>query len=257
MRVGDYINSLAAMDSQKIWATTDLHGYKYELFLSMVKKAKLKNKRSELYVLGDVFDRGKNGKEMYNTIRFIMNNQNVVHMLKGNHEAMLIKCASIFESANRLSELKDKELADYNLWLANGAETTIKMLYDLSYTERMSIIKFIQSRPLYKEVFLNGKRFILCHSGLGNFSPSKSLSDYSENDLLWYRPELNQCFYYDEATTIVFGHTPTPYLEDGNEGTAIITKTWICIDTGSAIGGKYHPILFGLHDYSTIHPDIR
>ena len=45
------------------------------------------------------------------------------------------------------------------------------------------------SLPLYREVKAGGRDFLLVHGGLGHFSPSRSLENYSRDEIVWCRPE--------------------------------------------------------------------
>ena len=62
------------------------------------------------------------------------------------------------------------------------------------------------------------------------------------DELLWCRPDPEQCYYVDITT--VLGHTPTEYY--GCAGLAFHSATWIDIDTGAANGGT--PMLLRLDD---------
>lgn len=65
----------------------------------------------------------------------------------------------------------------------------------------------------------------LVHAGLGHFEQGKDLFDYDSDDLLWFRPELTTR--YDDATTVVFGHTPVASFGSEYEDKMLKTKTWI------------------------------
>ena len=69
-----------------IYVTSDLHGYPLDRFLALLEKAGFDGK-DELYILGDVIDR--NGDGGIRMLQWIMSMPNV-HMLMGNHEAMLL-----------------------------------------------------------------------------------------------------------------------------------------------------------------------
>ena len=98
--------------------------------------------------------------------------------------------------------------------------------------------------PLYEVLEVGSRIYILTHAGLGNFRPDKPLEDYTPEELLMARPTLDTR-YFDRAT-VMFGHTPTSLCGDAYRGKALHTPTWICIDTGAALGGK--PMLLRLED---------
>ena len=104
-------------------------------------------------------------------------------------------------------------------------------------------LDYLRDAPLYATVTAGGKDFILVHSGLGNFSPEKKLSDYTPDELLWTRPVPEDQYFPDVMT--ILGHTPTGYMF-GEDGKMFRTDTWIDIDTGAAGGGA--PMLLRLDD---------
>ena len=76
-----------------IYVTSDIHGYSLDDFLQLLRKAGFENSDC-LYVLGDVIDR--NGDGGIAILRWMMSRPNV-EMILGNHEAMLLSCAFLFE----------------------------------------------------------------------------------------------------------------------------------------------------------------
>lgn len=66
----------------------------------------------------------------------------------------------------------------------------------------------MKAMPLYKELEVNSRQFILLHGGLENFSPERPLTDYTPHEILWCRPDT----VYFPDKYVVFGHTPVQYL---------------------------------------------
>ena len=238
----------------KIYAISDTHGYPFNKIEMMLEKVRFCSD-DWLYVLGDTVDKGQNSEDMRQFLHYILRHRNV-ELILGNHEQMALKNACLFEEPQKsLSELTVLEDRNYRLWMANGGETTLEMFQKMSDSETDRILELFREAPLYKEVFIGDKRFVLCHSGLGGYRPDKPLERYSERELLWYRPELNERFWLGENTITVFGHTPTVYMDEGNQGEPIFSSTWVNIDTGAAIGNPFSPCLFCLTDFTWIKPD--
>ena len=132
-------------------------------------------------------------------------------------------------------------------WYRNGGEITMQGMSQLRKRDPElydGIIDYLNDAPLYEELSIGGKSFILVHGGLGNFSPDKAMTDYNAHDLLWARPTMDDVYYTDKYT--VFGHTPAYYLNPDAPNRAVKTATWICVDTGAACGGS--PMLLRLDD---------
>ena len=73
-----------------IYVISDLHGYLHERFLALLDKAGFAED-DFLYILGDVADRGGTA-----TLQWLLYQTNV-QLILGNHEAMLLGCAFVFE----------------------------------------------------------------------------------------------------------------------------------------------------------------
>lgn len=226
-----------------IYATSDLHGYPLARFEELLKQVHFSD-RDYLFVLGDVIDRnGDGGVEM---LRWMMVQPNI-ELILGNHEAMLLACAFLFDEITMASidGLNEEQLGALSNWLYNGAQPTLDALCALRKEDAdalTDILDYLRDAPLYDTVSVGGRDFLLVHSGLENFAPDRPLSDYSADELLWCRPKPNQRYYEDVLT--VLGHTPTRYYDC--PGRAFKTDTWIDIDTGA--GGGDSPMLLRLND---------
>lgn len=233
-----------------VYATSDLHGYPLLDFLDLLRSVRF-GRDDFLFVLGDVIDR--NGDGGIELLQWIMLQPNV-ELLLGNHEAMMLECAFLFDeitdqSLNALSADRLNVLAS---WLANGAEPTLTSLRKLNTRNPdavADIFDFLRDSPLYETVSLKSGDFLLTHAGLGGFDAEKPLSRYSTKELLWHRPAMDERW-FDHVTT-VFGHTPTAFY--GAPGRTFRTDTWIDIDTGAAAGGS--PMLLRLDDMKEFYRD--
>lgn len=231
-----------------IYVTSDLHGYSLEKFKTLLEKAGF-SQHDFLYVLGDVIDRGTDGIKI---LRWLMAQPNA-QLLLGNHEAMMLGCDFLFDEITEesIGNLTGSKLDIYSNWIANGGMPTLNALKILRKNEIEYIFEYLSEAPLFETVTAGGKDFILTHSGLGNFSKNKKLTEYSEYDLLWTRPSLDT-EYYDGVTT-VFGHTPTVYYGEKFKGKAIVTDSWINIDAGAATG--LDPMLLRLDDLKEFYAE--
>lgn len=224
-----------------IYVTSDLHGYPLEKFKKLLDSVNF-SKDDFLYILGDVIDRGTDGIKL---LKWIMPMTNV-ELILGNHEAMMLENSFLFEEVTQesIGSLTGTKLKNYSLWFCNGAQPTVNALSSIRQSEIKYILRYLQSAPLYKELTVNGRKYILTHSGLGGFKEGKNMSEYTAEELLWNRPKITDK-YFDNITT-VFGHTPTEYYGEELKGRILKTETWIDIDVGVANGNK--PVLLRLDD---------
>ena len=227
-----------------IYVSSDLHGCPVEKFEQLLQQASF-GKDDFLFILGDVIDRGQHGVAL---LRWIAEQPNV-QLILGNHEAMLLSCQFLFDEITQdtLAKLTTRRLKLVDTWLRNGGSPTLNSLQRLLKDEPeifRGILELLQDAPFYDTVEAGGKHFLLVHSGLNHFSPDKPLDDYTLHDLLWTRPTPQDRYYEDR--TVIFGHTPTEFLDPAYRGRAYRTDTWICIDSGAATGG--FPMLLRLDD---------
>ena len=228
------------------YVITDLHGYPIEKLKMLLEKAEF-GKNDFLYILGDVIDR--NGDGGVGILEWLLSQPNA-QLILGNHEAMLLACAFLFdkitdESIESFDSEKIGTLADYQL---NGGDVTLKSLAKLNKKSPETvedILDYLHTCPLYEAVTAGGKDYFLCHSGIDNFEKDKKISDYPADNFIWAWPELDD-EYFDDIIT-VFGHTPTMNYGEQYRNKIIKTKTWLDIDMGAA-DGKTEPALLRLDD---------
>ncbi len=228
-----------------IYVSSDLHGYPLDGFLRLLETAGFSD-ADELIILGDVIDR--NGDGGIAALRWLAT-QPGARLLMGNHEAMLLSCRFLFDviTEKNLETLDRSSVRLLANWLSNGAEPTIQALRALFHEDAetaQGLIEYLEDAPLYEVVRAGGKRYLLTHAGLGDFSREKPLEAYRPEELLWHRPALTDEYFPDLTT--VFGHTPTRYYGEEYRGRMLRTPTWLNIDTGAAGGGN--PMLLRLDD---------
>ena len=231
-----------------IYVTSDLHGYPLDRFRRLLDQVCFSDD-DFLFVLGDVIDR--NGDGGVGLLQWMMEQPNV-ELILGNHEAMLLSCAFLFEEITEesVADLDETRMRLLLNWMENGAKPTIQSLHALKQHRPdalADLLDFLREAPLYESVTAGGRDYLLVHSGLGNFAPGKRMRDYSAHDLLWHRPHRDERYFSDVFT--VLGHTPTVHY--GCPGRMYQTDTWADIDTGAGHGGA--PMLLRLEDFRAFY----
>lgn len=228
-----------------VYVTSDLHGLELTKLKALLKKAYF-NENDWLFVLGDVIDRQNDGGVAI--LRWLLEQPNA-QLILGNHEAMLLSCDFVFNEITEESIRRfGKEQMDLlNNYMLNGGDVTLNALRKLkneSPETLNDIIGYLKEAPLYETVHAGEKDFLLCHSGLYNFSPERNLADYTADEFIWAWPELTDR-YFDDCIT-VFGHTPTKSYGEKYNGKILKTDTWIDVDVGVPYGNN--PCLLRLDD---------
>lgn len=221
------------------YVTSDLHGFAPEKFAMLLKQAGIKS-TDTLYVLGDIIDRGNYGIELMLQMIDIEN----IKMLPGNHESIFLEAISqispwIFDVLGRDAKIIQCSYDDDPVELCkfNGGTNTLIEFNKLERKNKLKIVKYLLNLPLYYDITIGDKRFVLTHSGIENFSPERPLDSYGVKDYIWTRPDLFERFYGDENCKMVFGHTPTYCYGEDYKGKVLFAPDFIDVDTGSGHGG--------------------
>ena len=203
---------------------TDIHGAR-PLFDAIMNYCREQDDEATIIFGGDAIDRGPDG---YQIMKELLDNPKVVY-LKGNHEDMFTKAAreikhffsfkdtnieKIHEVLNacRYFDYKYAEIQDS---LGNGGLSTLTdwILDGMP----MDIVERVEHLPLT----FTYNNIDFCHAG-GSYRTFKKVANKEYNNekvekwdadfLLWSRTSIDVGWAPDRMC--VFGHTPTPYLED-------------------------------------------
>lgn len=215
---------------------SDIHGC-YEPYQKLLEKINFSEK-DELYILGDVVDRGP---EPIRVLQDMMRRPNVIFIL-GNHDFImytLMKKLSVEITHDNYDTYLTKEiLLDYNLWLQDGGQVTAEQFRKLSYSEKMDMLDYIAEASLYEVITHGGKEYRLVHAGLSNFSPDKDMDEYELYDFLEERADYSKRYYPDENIFLVTGHTPTVYIDGWGKTEVYRRNGHIAIDCACVAGGR-------------------
>ena len=195
----------------------DLHGCHREL-KSLISRLKKKGaftpETDRLIFIGDYIDRGENPRLTVRYVRGLQKKygENVIALM-GNHEDMLLEEIQYGSSS----------------WLYNGARNTL-LSYEGHEKDFDRDVRWMKDLPLYYE----DDYFVYVHAGVNKDLP---IDQQDRHTLLWAR----QGFYLDPRgyeKTVIFGHTPTQYLNGGDKPLWMNNDHDIAIDTGCVYNGK-------------------
>lgn len=216
------------------YVISDIHG-EFEKYKKILELITFSND-DELYVLGDIVDRGN---EPVKVLLDMMERPNVFPIM-GNHDLLaldILRKLSVDITEENYSTHVDMSVMNEMLdWLSNGGSTTMKSFQELRKSKRIDVIDFMSEFPLHEVVEINEKTFILVHAGLGNFDPTKKLSEYTPEELLLSRNSPDIRYFSDDSIYIVSGHTPT--LNITGKAEILRRNNNILIDCGATFGGR-------------------
>ncbi len=218
------------------YIVSDIHGC-HDQYLALLDKIHFSDE-DELYVLGDVVDRGP---EPIKVLQDMMKRPNVVFIL-GNHDFImysLMKTLAVeVTEENWDSHLTGEVMLDLDLWLQDGGQITMEKFRRLSHTEMTDILDYIAGASLYEIIKHNGKEYRLVHAGLSQFSPDKELDEYELYDFLEKRADYSRRYYPQDNIYLVTGHTPTVYIEGWEKVEVYRKHGHIALDCACVAGGK-------------------
>ena len=194
-----------------IYIMSDVHG-DYQSFYKMLVKINF-SFSDNLYILGDVVDKGDENLCLLN---FIRGSENMI-LIKGNHEYLFERYLQGIISAE--------------LWDACGT----------------GCLAFLKSLPIYKILTVEGEKYFLTHSGYNADyevpDPATGLIDIKEsveraasadqerylfsNDI-HYLPAASR---FDKK--IIVGHYPVMFLPEHGKASIYHGEKYIDIDTGN------------------------
>lgn len=260
------------------YVLSDVHGHAKTLDRAL--DAVSPGADDQIYVLGDMIDRGPDPVEVVRIVRSLPK----ACVLRGNHEQLMLEY---------LADPRDTN-ARVN-WEINGGTTTRCALDALRRPQAQDIVEWCAELPYYATCWVAGRRYLLVHAGIspevefvpdawGDYASKLFLAAQDPEDLLWIREG-----YLDRPTglvdaqgrgpCVVAGHTPTilganyfDVCEVGQEeqaGRAHIARLGanqdtggVCdridIDCGCAAGpGIGRLLVLRLDDMAEYYEDVR
>ena len=211
------------------YVMADIHG-QYEAYMEMLEKISFSDE-DELYVLGDVVDRGTTPIKILKDMSMRAN----VFPIMGNHDymaySMLSKLSVEITEENYGTHLTEWDIKSLSLWMADGGDTTIADFRRLPRDEQAAILEYMLEFAPYEELSVGGREFVLVHGGLPDFEESKPLSEYCANSMLIERPDYSVRYYKNKY--VINGHTPTKNVGKEYEGKIYKANGHIAIDCGA------------------------
>lgn len=217
-----------------VYVMSDLHG-QYQKYREMLRQIHFSD-TDELYVLGDVVDRGSNPIRILQDMSLRPN----VFPILGNHdyiaECMLRNLNVEITRKNFETHLSMNLLKGLQLWLSDGGNTTLEEFRKLPLDAREDILEYFSEFAPYEELTVGENRFVLVHGGLPNFNAAKALSEYNEIEVISERPDYTKRYFPDRY--LVTGHTPTLLIDKEYDGRIYRANGHIAIDCGAGFGNR-------------------
>lgn len=205
---------------------SDIHG-DFKNFQKMLKKIRF-SKEDQMYILGDIFDKGTENLKIYEFVRNMSN----ICLIKGNHEFL---CERYLNGT--ISAL---------VWDSCAGINTRREVDALTKEEKKELYKFLNNLPIYKQIQVGENEYFLTHSGYnaevciknedGLVDIEASVKEAAEQNLERYLFSddihcIPASVKFDKK--IIVGHYPTIFLEDCRKATIFYGEKYIDVDTGN------------------------
>lgn len=173
------------------YVLSDIHGNK-EAFDTILSMIDLKPE-DQLYILGDVIDRGEYGIELLQQIRTMPN----CTLLMGNHEYMMVNA------------LRHPENLHFKyVWKNNRSIQTYQKYFFLDKEEQEKLLCYIEALAVQLEITVNRRKFILVHAAPQELFETENMKCYKLKEfMVWHR--LSAFSEMPPRKNVIFGHTPT------------------------------------------------
>jgi len=203
--------------SRKFYLIGDIHGHLSKLE-NLILYIKSDITPDDLIIfLGDYIDRGPKSFEVIEFLLKLKSDYNIV-CLMGNHEDMFCRFISVGDNVNR--------------YMVNGGRYTIR-----SYERNLNEFKIPETHKQFYnslKLYYESDSFIAVHAGM---NPRVSnITEQNMHDLIWIREDY---YKYNRRwdKTIIFGHTPTIFINRSKDVYIDHERNIIGIDTNAMSEG--------------------
>ncbi|MBR2825424.1 MAG: fructose-bisphosphatase class III [Solobacterium sp.] len=185
-----------------IYTISDLHGCKEE-FDQLLKLISFSN-YDELYVIGDVCDRGKDPIGIY----LEMMKHDNMHLIRGNHDQWFLQYIDLLIE-EKLHPGTVHMSDDMIRWThLNGGLTTMDQFLELDLPTCHEMKIYLEKSPFYQELSIRGNKFLLVHAGLKQHCiPGVHIASVPIDELIWSHIGLDDNPFQDQM--MIVGHIPT------------------------------------------------
>ena len=120
-------------------------------------------------------------------------------------------------------------------WITDGGRTTMEGYRALDEDGREGVLDYLMDMPLYEEIRVGGKDYLLLHCGIYDFCENLDLDELEPQD--FFSEAIDATAHYFDDKTIIAGHTVTTE-DNGGDGRIFYGNGSIFIDCGLGRGGR-------------------
>ncbi len=207
------------------YVLSDIHG-NYEKLQSILSQISFCDS-DVMYIVGDLVDYGDASMELINDLSLRLN----VYPIAGEHDYLAARMLQGFSKMLESGAAPDPEyVTEMTAWVQDGGQATLEGFRMLDSDAREGVLEYLEELMLFDEIEVKGKRYVLVHAGIADYTPDSDLADYLPED--FFSEPLDAAYPLIDGATVIVGHAPTMTgkIERG-EGS-------IFLDCGVAEGGR-------------------
>ncbi len=187
-----------------IYVTGSICG-RFDKYKRLLEKIDLRS-RDDLYVVGDIIGEGADSLKVLEDMSMRSN----VFSVLGDNEYFAHKIMT--EIADETGALR-RELPET---MRDDIKCTVKEFSLMDNDGRAWVMEYLAEMSLYEQINVDGREYLLVHSGIGNFCPDKPVSDYGICELALSETDFGKCYYNDKI--LITSHCPSYKIDKRYRG---------------------------------------
>lgn len=207
------------------YAVANLHGC-FDKFKRLLSKIRFSD-NDVMYVLGDIVDLGEEPIELLCDLSMRYNVIPIVGECDMRALELLRALDRILGGATPDPEV----LGRMTQWIREGGAKTMEGFKALDADMREGVLEYLEDMSLYEEVEAGGKKYLLVHAGIADYSAESELEDYMPEDFI--SESVDPDYQLIDGVTLVVGHKPTYEIEGAERGKIYHGEGSIFLDCGA------------------------
>ena len=208
------------------YAVANLHGC-FSKFKKLLKQINF-NDNDVMYVIGDIVDYGEEPIELLCDLSMRYNVIPILGECDFRAFEMLTELDKMLGGASPYPEVIGKMTE----WIQEGGAKTMEGFKALDEDMKEGVLEYLEDMSLYEEVEVRGKKYLLVHAGIADYSAESDLDDYMPEDFIY--ESVDPDYQLIDGVTLVVGHKPTYEIEGAERGKIYHGEGSIFLDCGAA-----------------------
>ena len=208
------------------YAVANLHGC-FSKFKKLLKQINF-NDNDVMYVIGDIVDYGEEPIELLCDLSMRYNVIPILGECDFRALEMLTELDKMLGGASPDPEVIGKMTE----WIQEGGAKTMEGFKALDDDMKEGVLEYLEDMSLYEEVEVRGKKYLLVHAGIADYSAESDLDDYMPEDFIY--ESVDPDYQLIDGVTLVVGHKPTYEIEGAERGKIYHGAGSIFLDCGAA-----------------------